>query len=225
VPDRPVELEGLRVVVLGSFNPAIFHPSWLSMNNLLRSEEAEEAKVEIISSEATVFTASWCSFQVLQHNMMIASTDPTKQAPLLDLILGVFQLLEHTPVDAFGLNRDRHYRMESLDKWHKFGHFLAPKASWDGIIQSPGLKSLEMQGRREGDETDTVTVKIEPSIKVTPNGLYMNVHRHYTVSASEREGKTAAKLCKLLRSSWQDFLTFTECVSADLFRRFDETPE
>ena len=100
MPDRPVELEGFAVVVMGAFNPAIFHPSWFSMNNLIRREEADEAKIEIITPDASIFAADWFALQVIQQKLVLFSSDPTKQAPLRDMAIGILQVLEHTPVEA-----------------------------------------------------------------------------------------------------------------------------
>lgn len=41
------EIDGSSIVVLGSFNPAIFHPLWFKINQLIRPEEADSAKLEV----------------------------------------------------------------------------------------------------------------------------------------------------------------------------------
>jgi hypothetical protein len=61
--NRQAELEGLTIVVVGSFNPAIFHPAWFSRCNLIRQEEADSAKVEIVHSEVAQFSGDWFSVQ------------------------------------------------------------------------------------------------------------------------------------------------------------------
>lgn len=45
---------------------------------------------------------------------------------LHDLAAGVFELLPHTPVTAFGVNRCAHFAMESEDAWHSLGFSLGP---------------------------------------------------------------------------------------------------
>jgi hypothetical protein len=192
------------------------------MNNLIRREEAAEAKVEIVSPDASIFTASWCSIQVIQRKLIVHTSDPTKLAPLRDLVVGLFQVLEHTPVEAFGLNRDRHFRMATEEEWHALGHFLAPKQPWAGVIQNPGLRTLRIEGRHDPNGTDVVRVKVEPSSQVTPNGLYLNIHRHYPVKSDDDAGPTAARLCNLLEASWQRFLAESEAISVGLLRQFDE---
>jgi hypothetical protein len=42
------ELEGASVVLVGSFNPSIFQPKWLSSRDIIQAAEGEEAKIQII---------------------------------------------------------------------------------------------------------------------------------------------------------------------------------
>ena len=40
------QFEGVTIVLLGQFNPAIFQPAWLAAENLVRPQEAESAEIE-----------------------------------------------------------------------------------------------------------------------------------------------------------------------------------
>jgi hypothetical protein len=51
MPIPNCELEGTSVVLVGNFNPAIFHPSWLASHNMVRGGEAEKAQIQIVSPE------------------------------------------------------------------------------------------------------------------------------------------------------------------------------
>lgn len=201
MPERPIEIEGLTVVVIGAFNPAIFHPSWLAGNNLIRNEEAEEAKVEVITGDVSSFTTNWFKIQVVGQRLSLQTTDPTKHLPLRDLAVGMLTVLEHTPIQAFGLNLDRHFRMTDEKEWHDFGHFFVPKKPWKDLVTSPGMRSLVIEGKRDGGRSDLVLVKMEPSMKVTPYGLYVNVHEHFSVSdggPNEPKPGSAGKFCSVI---------------------------
>jgi len=226
VQDRPIEIEGLTVVVIGSFNPAIFHPSWLAMNNLVRKEEADEAKVDIITRDVSAFTMNWFNVQVIDQRLSLMTTDPAKHSPLRDLAVGIFSILEHTPIQAFGLNRDRHIKMIDEHEWHAFGNFFAPKDPWSDILKKPGMRTLVVEGSRDGGASDAVAVKIEPSLRVTPHGLYVNVQQHYTVTAgttAEAATGSAGRFCTAINSAWADFLSFSDDVTLRLFQKFDES--
>ncbi len=76
-----METEGFSIMVLGAFNPTIFQPLWFSTHNLIRSEEAETADIEIIHRHAAVFRTEWLSLQVTDKNLTIVTEDPTMSLP------------------------------------------------------------------------------------------------------------------------------------------------
>jgi hypothetical protein len=65
MPTEPtLEVRGYSIVLLGSFNPAIFQPYWFASNGLLRPDEAKEATIQVIHNQATIFTAGWLTLKV-----------------------------------------------------------------------------------------------------------------------------------------------------------------
>ena len=94
------EIEGASVILLGKFNPAIFQPVWLGVNNLIRAEEAERATIDVINPQVTSFSAEWLRIQVLADRFQATTADPAHYQALRDIVLSIFQLLEYTP---FGL--------------------------------------------------------------------------------------------------------------------------
>lgn len=217
---REVEFEGLTIILVGSFNPAIFHPSWFARHNLIAPEEADDAQVEIVlKNQVTEFSSTWLTVQVTQNKFVFDCNDPTKTQPLADVAIGTFRILEHTPIEIFGLNRQRHIRMKSEEEWHAFGDFYAPKEHWSGVLEKPGLRSLLMEGKREGSTAKTVQVRIEPSTKV-PSGVYIHVHEQHKLS-EEGPAESTAKFQKELQKSWNPFLAYTESVASQLFAEYD----
>ena len=39
---QSIEAEGLDVIVVGSFNPAIFHPEWFLRHNLIGDQDSKD---------------------------------------------------------------------------------------------------------------------------------------------------------------------------------------
>src|SRR5580700_4118396 len=70
------EAEGASIVMIGSFNPAIFQPRWLGAQQLIRAEEAEDAKITIIQAQVADFSTEWFQLQVLQQRFTVFTTDP-----------------------------------------------------------------------------------------------------------------------------------------------------
>lgn len=52
--DKYLKIETLSVVFIGDFNPVIIQPFWLSQKTLIRDDEAENAKVEVIHNESDI---------------------------------------------------------------------------------------------------------------------------------------------------------------------------
>ena len=175
---RTPDIEGASIVMLGSFNPTIFQPRWLGTQQLIRPEEAENAKITIIQAEVADFSTEWFQLQVLQGRMSLSTADPRQYAPLRDLATAIFTILPHTPVTAVGLNRLFHFRMTSTEAWHGFGHLLAPKESWNAIMEAPGLRSMIMEGRRKETGGGVLHIKVEPSTKVE-HGIYLEINEEF----------------------------------------------
>lgn len=193
------EIEGANIVLLGSFNPSIFQPAWLAAHRLIRDEESEAAKIEIIRPEVSSFTAGWLQVEVTQERFQASTADAAHYEPLRDLVLGVFAILEHTPFDKMGINRHMHYRVEAEKQWHAFGDFLVPKAAWRTVLSSPGLRSLTVEGRRGEAEGPRIQVKVEPSVRVHP-GVFIATNEHHEASAPD----AARRLMTILRDAWND---------------------
>jgi len=112
-------------VALGSFNPAIIHPEWLSRHKILPEEEiaglfAEPIKKEIpevdaviefgqyfiVSSTETNLRMKSLVIRITRNKFEIRCENPEKFSLMLDSIKKIFMLLAETPVTAYGLNFD-----------------------------------------------------------------------------------------------------------------------
>jgi hypothetical protein len=198
------EIQSVSVVWLGDFNPKIFQPAWFAAEGLIRKQEAEEANVEIIHPEVVSFALEWLTLQVTRERFFASTSQEPYYEVVRDLVLGTFRLLRHTPVHKMGINTDMHFRMGSEEAWHAFGHRLAPKDLWQGILENPGMRSLTMEGRRPDGCKGYIRVKVEPSVRVHP-GVYVNVNDHYEV-ADPKSVIGSDEIRTLLERSWDESL-------------------
>lgn len=220
--DHRLELDGYSIIVVGSFNPAIFQPLWLSDNNLIRKEEANEAKIEIIHRQAAIFSTEWFSLQVTDDRFALETKDPTKSLPLRDLAFGAFKILEHTPIAAFGLNRIQHYSMSSMDRWHALGHHLAPKASWHALLSEPGMRLLIMEGKRANCDA-RIQVRIEPLDRLTGGvSISVNEHHDFTPLKDATIADRNRLFLEAIQEQWDCFMTYAGEVSTHLFHEVDK---
>jgi hypothetical protein len=215
MPEHQLEKEGFSIVALGNFNPTIFQPRWFAAHSLIREEEADAAKIEIIHRDAAIFNAGWISLQVTEGNFTLLTHDPTKSLPLRDLVVGTFKLLEHTPLTAFGFNRFGHCKASSEQSWHAFGHHYAPKESWLAVLKNPGLLKLELEGNRDGCY-DRVQIRIEASpANLVVMGIMIAVNQHRDLTKNSQGGETTAQernkaFLSGVQNDWVSFLTYAK---------------
>ncbi len=57
-------MDTVSIVLVGSFNPAIFQPMWFAANELIGRADAENAEVAVVHPDITQFRARQMSFVV-----------------------------------------------------------------------------------------------------------------------------------------------------------------
>lgn len=203
------DAETASIVMVGSFNPAIFQPMWLSSQGLVSREHAESAKIATIQNQISEFSTGSFWLQVFPERLTLQATDPLQYAPLRDLAYGIVGLLPHTPVKAVGLNRNFHMRSLSEDAWHRVGNNITPKNLWTPLLDRPGMLSLWMQGYRKGEGGPLTRVRIEPSGKTRP-GVFVETNEEY--KGEESETVNAQWISEILSRHWDSAMSYSEEV-------------
>lgn len=215
------EISGVSAVLLGDFNPAIFTPSWFALNDLLPERVAESAHLDVASRDVTSFNTDWLRLMVVPDRF----TTETLQAPYVrvrDLVVRVFkEHLSHTPLKAFGINRNIHFLLQNAAEWDRVGRVLAPVEPWKALgrqleldSEQSGMTSLTMsqvnpQGRPVGGR---INVTVEPSKRVGQGklGLYVEVNDHYAMDGSGP--KTNTRLIALFENNFEASLKRSETI-------------
>jgi hypothetical protein len=207
-----VEIFGSSIVVLGSFNPAIFTPDWLERYELIGKEDADKARQGeiVVTRPLARFETDWFALQAKEDQLSITSNGALSPG-LKDLSVGALALLPHTPIRAVGVNFFAHYKLTSIDEYHKIGDVLAPKEIWHRLFpsdkQASGLGNLtitvEPAKRGEKPSTrDKKNITIQPSSKVI-SGIYFVFNDHHQ-PAPEGQSVTSVAWCtNIIEESWQ----------------------
>ena len=185
------EVSGVTIVFVGSFNPAIFTPAWFALHGLLPEGVAESADVQVAHPQVTAFNTDWLNLRVNLDRFSI-DTAAAPYVRLCDLAVRVFrEHLFHTPLNAFGINRGVHFRVQSLAVRDQMGRTLAPIEPWgawgqrlgldgeEGGMTSLTMSQVNPEGRPRGG---LINVTVEPSnvIGEGRTGVYVSVNDHYT---------------------------------------------
>jgi hypothetical protein len=215
------ELSGIAVVGTGSFNPAIIHPRWLADKELIRENEAEHAmrpsdgQQMIVSPQISVFVADWLAVQVTQDKLVLSTLDEGRAADLRDVSIGILQFLPETPVDAIGINSDTHFRVANDEAWHAFGDRFLPKDIWTPLFKDGhwlkrkggeivGMRVLSIEVWRDDDKLPGfVRVEVAPSVRVSPNGVYVGINAHFQLKRSSDARPTADDARLVVGENWE----------------------
>ncbi len=205
--DRIPDINGASIVLGGNFNPSIFQPEWFGRQNLLPIGEVEAAKVQAIVREVCQFETERFIVQVTEERFYVGTKPNTDTAPLLDLVVGTFYVLEHTRVNALGLNTHQHFALESEEAWHRFGDKLAPKDGWNDILEGrPGMLALAIQSQVPNGPT--LTIRVEPS-KLVKFGVYFDTNAHYQKTTLE----APKALLEIATMEWQKSLAYAAKIA------------
>lgn len=212
------QVDHASVVLIGRFNPAIFSPSWLALNDLVSKPDADRAQIQIIHPEVAQFEVGELKV-VSQLKKFSAACASSRREMIRDLIVGVFgQILVHTPIYAVGINREIHFSAGSLSVRDLVGDRLAPKSAWgqwgedlknkldDDILQLGGLASMTMQQQRRNERrSGHIQATVQPSgvPSLGTSGIFLGVNNHYKI-ANEGDPVTSNQLLELLEEEWDE---------------------
>ncbi|MDA8305753.1 MAG: hypothetical protein M0Z81_02840 [Deltaproteobacteria bacterium] len=202
MPFSKLSQHGSHIVLIGDFNPKIFQPAWFGAQDLIRQSEVEDATIQIVSSEIVIFTLDWLRLEVTRERFSAGTTQDPYHPFIMELVLGTFRLLRHTPLRMMGINREAHYKMNSEERWHAIGHKLVPKKMWEGLLTKPGMASLTVSGIRPDSHKGSILVTIEPSMQFRP-GIYVRVNDHFE-SSLVQSASGADEIIDILAANWKE---------------------
>jgi|HubBroStandDraft_6_1064221.scaffolds.fasta_scaffold794539_1 hypothetical protein len=108
------EAEGIEIVLLGSFNPKIFHPAWFRRYDLINEADVEESTVRLVTNDISDIEIRGIRSVCVKDRMSLGSSDPSRYEMIHDWLLEIFRLLPHMPITSLGINLGVHYRVNDL---------------------------------------------------------------------------------------------------------------
>jgi hypothetical protein len=196
------EISGTSIVLVGDFNPKIFHPIWFSSEGLIKKNEAAEANITTVHPEICVFQLDWLHLEVTRNRFVVQTSQEPYFEILRDLAYGTFELLHHTPLKQLGINYNAHYRIKSEKEWHEFGDKITPKEIWYHVLEKPGMSAVTIEGDLDRDGFKGHTkVKVEPSKKFHP-GVFFDINDHYEVE-DQAKSLGGKEIINILKQIWK----------------------
>ena len=217
------EFENCSVVLVGSFNPAIFHPEWFVRQGLLPADAVDAAKIAVVSPDVTECVVG--SVKVFCDNTRLVFTvgNMTESAKLQDLVVGTLRILAHVPLAAVGLNQEGVFRAQSVEHWHKIGHTLAPKEPvWKKLGADPGMQQISIKFPLQDNPKIELNLTVAPYPQTGPKhpAIKINSNLHYQVvhdTGISSTGGTTALAIDFILERWDDATTKVRAVADTIF--------
>ena len=192
-------------MLVGNFNPAIFHPEWLLRHKLISEDDNKGANVEIVHNQVSKFNLEWVYIDVLHEKMIARTNDSSYFEPMRDLMLSVLKILEHMPITQMGINLELSYAVDSEEIWHQIGDALVPKKYWRAMPERVGMKAVEVQSSRNDNLNGHLQVKVTP-LGRDFLGVRFSVNNHIELSYMDGEKEVKLKAGEVLNSNWESLI-------------------
>jgi hypothetical protein len=190
------------IVLVGSFNPSIFHPQWCAAHEIISQTEADDSAKVTCTPQLTSFSLTWADIQVTQRQFVIKSKNPTLFTMLHDFVLKSFNLLTHTPVAAMGINVEQIFISSNSDAHKAFGDRIAPKAKWD-FMKVPGLRDIVMEDQQRPDDYHGYIQARIQALRDRKNGILVSINDHYFIPDYETH-MGCESVIDILQKNWKE---------------------
>lgn len=226
-----IERNNWSVVLIGSFNPAIFHPSWFSLNEVISKEIADSAEIQVVHSEVAVFNLGALRLDV-QRNRFCVQTEQAPEIALLDFVMIVFgDLLPHSQISQCGINHTVYFRAPSTDRRTQLGRTFAPPAPWGPFGQRIEASNGETVGgmtnvsMREVFESTSYLghceARLMPGYEIDQNtGVQIQVNNHFELKSDKESVGTMATL-NILKNEFEPSMERCEEIIAAVLRHLE----
>lgn len=217
--------KGVSVVLLGNFNPLMYHPTWFAKNGIISDEDAnniisdKDAKL-ILSPGLTIFQTSNLQFNISPDRFTVES----KKEPLIlvkDAVLKSFEKLLSLTIKAMGVNYSSHIELESNHQKQLFADRLTPKNHWttlledevDGDDRLSGLTKLTM---KKVTDFGMINFNLEPSNRLSI-GVYTVCNHHFKMP---EDSEFAEDAMQLLEKNFDLAKEKTNSIILEIFEGF-----
>lgn len=213
-----LQISIFSIVLIGDLNPIIFQPAWLAAKGLIRENEAESCKVELIHKELVRYKLDWAQLEITSNRFSITTAQEPYYETVRDLVIGIFKkFLKETPLTAMGLNHGLHYQLNEK-QYFEFGNKFAPLNNWSDYLTNPKLLQLEILDQKRLDHRPGYyRIKVAPSDEIPSNGIVININDHY--SLAEGQAGRNGEVITILEETWEYTFDLAEKITENLWKR------
>lgn len=194
------------IVLVGSFNPKIFHPAWFAAEGLIGKKEAEEADIQIIHQDMAIFQLNWLKVEVTRVRMIIETVQDGFLEPLRDLVMGMLQILSHTPITALGMNQTMHYELPKDKIWQYLASQFVNQGYWNDTLSNTVMEKIVLRRIRTHEQFPGSQILTLGPSDTLPNGLHYFFNDHYDIPSQKGETYSSSKAEEIISQNWESSL-------------------
>lgn len=179
-----IEAVEYSVVLLGTMNPAIHHPSWYRLTGLCDANAmklAEEDEQIALTRDFARFRTPDFEIACLRDTWTITSRQEDALSRIIEIALGTFDgKLPETPITAFGFNFKYQAKVQIPDVKGYLSECLGRIPIG---LKGLGVTSAAFTSKKETDDR-VLNIRIEPSINF-PDAVFVALNFHHQLAVPE----------------------------------------
>lgn len=218
--DKYFDKETKSIVFLGDFNPVIVQPFWLANKKLIREEEANTARVDIIHNEIVKYEFDWVSIEISKTRCSFISTQSPYFGPMKDLAASIFKILRETPIKSVGINHNYDIALRNQKEYYSFGNKLSPLSIWEDKLVDARLLNLEIFDKERFDGLPGIyRIRIIPSDQQIQFGISININDHYDVDQNSLG--INMEMVNILEDKWDGSISRSKEIIEQLLSKLE----
>lgn len=173
--------EFYSIVLIGGFNPLIFHPFWMLQKGLISEKDVTENEI-LVHDQLTKFKiGEWLEFNVNKNRCEFKISSSEFIPVMVDLIKGTLNALPEVPIAAIGINRGCILKLDNEEDYYNVGATLAPLDIWSDSFSKPRLRTIAIEDTTsENFAGKTRCLIIKPAeVKDVNFAIDVNMNNHY----------------------------------------------
>jgi len=208
--------ESASIVLVGSFNPKIFHPEWFIRKGIVEEWDYSSDDVVNVADMSRAVFSNESALTVLLNQFSLRSQLSSNYLALKDLVTSTFSCLRETPILKMGMNYTAVIKIDDSESWERLGCNLAPHhlwkkaiSYWDELESSKqkklGLWDVTMNIPRPDELDGFIRARIRVSGNPADHKIEFSVNNH--VEFVESDDPLAITMVKTLENKWEASLS------------------
>jgi len=215
--------EEASIVLVGNFNPKIFHPEWFIRKEIIEDWDYSNDKIINLPDLTQLELPSSRKITVLLNQFTLRSSLASDHLALKDMVTSTFSILGETPTAQMGMNYTSVIKLSNKSNWMKFSRDLAPHKYWEQAVNyfdqieqekqdQLGLWDMTMNLPRPDDIPGHIRAKITVT-SASDHSLTFSINNHIEIDES-----AANTMVRILDEEWEKSLDLSKTLISNIMK-------